>query len=109
MSLRSTTKPSAWQTYCCLRRDLSVRCSMLKEIPLLRAPENRRTGMEMRPKVKCPDQTDDGIVPSRSSGMNSSPFSLHFAETAQNWQFSLENAVGCTILGAGGIEKRSQR
>jgi len=25
---------------------------MLKEIPLLRAPENRRTGMEMSPKVK---------------------------------------------------------
>jgi len=25
---------------------------MLKEIPELRAPENRRTGMEMSPKVK---------------------------------------------------------
>jgi hypothetical protein len=39
---------------------------MLKEIPLLRAPENKRTGMEIKPKVKCPDQTDDAIVPPRS-------------------------------------------
>jgi hypothetical protein len=36
---------------------------MLKEIPELRAPENRRTGIEMSPKVKWPDQVDDGIVP----------------------------------------------
>lgn len=35
----------------------------MNEIPELRAPEKRRTGMEMRPKVKWPDQTDDGIVP----------------------------------------------
>src|SRR5271170_7982581 len=63
MSARSTTTPSAWQMYCCLSRDLSVRCSMLKEMPLLRAPENKRTGMEMRPKVKCPDQTDAAINP----------------------------------------------
>src|SRR5258706_11736402 len=49
--------------YCCLSRDLSVRCSMLKEMPLLRAPENKRTGMEIRPKVKCPDQTDAAIFP----------------------------------------------
>jgi hypothetical protein len=34
---------------------------MLKEMPELRAPENSRTGMEIRPKVKWPDQTDDGI------------------------------------------------
>jgi hypothetical protein len=39
---------------------------MLKEIPLLRAPENKRTGMEIRPKVKCPDQTEAAIVPSRA-------------------------------------------
>src|SRR6266853_122840 len=63
MSARSTTTPSAWQMYCCLSRDLSVRCSMLKEMPLLRAPENKRTGMEMRPKVKCPDQTEAAIFP----------------------------------------------
>src|SRR5271165_145032 len=63
MSARSTTWPSARQTYCCLSRDLSVRCSMLKEMPLLRAPENKRTGMEMSPKVKCPDQTDAAIIP----------------------------------------------
>jgi hypothetical protein len=37
---------------------------MLNEIPLDRAPENKRTGIEISPKVKCPDQTDDGIVPS---------------------------------------------
>src|SRR5438270_10978674 len=64
MSARSTGTPSAWQMYCCFSRDLSVRCSMLKEIPLLRAPEKRRTGIEIKPKVKCPDQTEDGIVPS---------------------------------------------
>src|SRR5271169_4071115 len=63
MSARSTTTPSAWQMYCCLSRDLSVRCSMLKEMPLLRAPENKRTGMEIRPKVKCPDQTEAAIIP----------------------------------------------
>jgi hypothetical protein len=34
-------------------------------MPELRAPENKRTGMEMSPKVKCPDQTEDGIVPPR--------------------------------------------
>jgi hypothetical protein len=38
---------------------------MLKEMPLLRAPENKRTGIEIRPKVKCPDQTEAAIVPSR--------------------------------------------
>src|SRR5579871_4453224 len=70
MSARSTTWPSAWHTYCCLRRDLSVRCSMLKEIPLLRAPEKRRTGMEMSPKVKCPDQTDDGIASPAGNSRN---------------------------------------
>src|SRR5258708_38221152 len=65
MSARSTTCPSARQTYCCLSRDLSVRCSMLKEMPELRAPENRRTGMEMSPKVKWPDQVDDGMISPR--------------------------------------------
>src|ERR1022692_1295547 len=63
MSLRSTTTFSSGQIYCCFTRCLSVRCSMLKEMPLLRAPENRRTGIEMRPKVKCPDQTDAAIIP----------------------------------------------
>src|ERR1700679_322421 len=49
--------------YCCLSRDLSVRCSMLKEMRLLRAPENKRTGIEIRPKVRCPDQTEAAIIP----------------------------------------------
>src|ERR1700724_4540640 len=62
ISLRSTTTFSSGQIYCCFTRCLSGRCSMLKEIPLLRAPEKRRTGMEMSPKVKWPDETDDGIV-----------------------------------------------
>jgi hypothetical protein len=35
---------------------------MLKEIPELRAPEKRRTGMEINPKVRYPDQTEDAIV-----------------------------------------------
>jgi hypothetical protein len=36
---------------------------MLKEMPELRAPENKRTGIEISPKVKCPDQTEAAIVP----------------------------------------------
>jgi hypothetical protein len=35
---------------------------MLNEMPLLRAPENRRTGIEIKPKVRYPDQTEDAIV-----------------------------------------------
>jgi hypothetical protein len=35
---------------------------MLKEMPLLRAPEKRRTGMEIKPKVRYPDQTEAAIV-----------------------------------------------
>jgi hypothetical protein len=31
---------------------------MLKEIPELRAPEKSRTGMEIKPKVRYPDQTE---------------------------------------------------
>src|SRR6266478_4683641 len=73
MSARSTTTPSAWQMYCCFSRDLSVRCSMLKEMPLLRAPENKRTGMEISPKVKCPDQTEAAINPSLSPGCYHAP------------------------------------
>jgi hypothetical protein len=30
-------------------------------MPLLRAPENRRTGMEINPKVRYPDQTEAAI------------------------------------------------
>src|ERR1700685_640044 len=61
MSLRSTTLPSARQTYCCFRRDRSSRCSMLNEIPELRAPENSFTGIEIKPKVRYPDQTEAAI------------------------------------------------
>jgi hypothetical protein len=34
---------------------------MLKEIPELRAPEKSRTGMEINPNVKYPDQTEAAI------------------------------------------------
>src|SRR5215475_825694 len=34
---------------------------MLKEMPLLRAPEKSRTGMEIKPNVKYPDQTEAAI------------------------------------------------
>jgi len=50
---------------------------MLKEIPELRAPENKRTGMEIRPKVKYPDQTDDAIVPSSFTGRRERVRHLH--------------------------------
>src|SRR3984885_2910616 len=73
ISLRSTTTFSSGQIYCCFTRCLSGRCSMLKEIPLLRAPENKRTGIEIRPKVKCPDQTDDAIVPLVHQGTRHDP------------------------------------
>src|SRR5271170_4199410 len=62
MSLRSTTLPSARQTYCCFRRDRSSRCSILNEMPELRAPENSFTGIEIKPNVRYPDQTEAAIV-----------------------------------------------
>ena len=34
---------------------------MLKEIPELRAPEKSRTGMEINPNVRYPDQTEAAI------------------------------------------------
>jgi hypothetical protein len=34
----------------------------LKEIPELRAPENNRTGIEIKPNVRYPDQTEAAIV-----------------------------------------------
>ena len=33
----------------------------MKEIPELRAPEKRRTGIEIRPNVRYPDQTEAAI------------------------------------------------
>jgi hypothetical protein len=35
---------------------------MLKEMPELRAPENSFTGMEIKPKVRYPDQTEAAMV-----------------------------------------------
>src|ERR1700680_1056528 len=43
---------------------------MLKEMPLLRAPEKRRTGMEIKPKVRYPDQTEDAISSPVSVAVN---------------------------------------
>src|SRR5215470_16237076 len=34
---------------------------MLKEMPLLRAPEKSLTGMEIKPNVRYPDQTEAAI------------------------------------------------
>jgi len=34
---------------------------MLKEMPELRAPEKRRIGIEIKPKVRYPDQTEAAI------------------------------------------------
>jgi hypothetical protein len=34
---------------------------MLNEMPELRAPEKSRTGMEIKPKVRYPDQTEAAI------------------------------------------------
>src|ERR1700733_7306805 len=130
MSLRSTTTFSSGQIYCCFTRTLSVRCSMLNEMPLLRAPENKRTGMEMRPKVKCPDQTEAAIVSSLAHA------GLHLrsrfcrCDQVEEPAVSLGNPVpgprkplklpriaslaynrtfGCTNLRAGRTEMRSRR
>src|SRR5580698_7552007 len=84
MSLRSTTTFSSGQIYCCFTRCLSGRCSMLKEIPLLRAPENNRTGIEISPKVKCPDQTEAAIVPSRKRSHLASKAALCHPEEAES-------------------------
>jgi hypothetical protein len=35
---------------------------MLKEMPELRAPEKSRIGIEIKPKVRYPDQTEAAIV-----------------------------------------------
>lgn len=35
---------------------------MLNEMPELRAPENSRTGIEIKPNVRYPDQTEAAIV-----------------------------------------------
>jgi hypothetical protein len=46
----------------------------LKEMPLLRAPENRRTGIEIKPNVRYPDQTEAAIVhPEREKGAEPRP------------------------------------
>src|SRR5260370_39344116 len=114
MSARSTTCPSARQTYCCLSRDLSVRCSMLKEIPELRAPEKRRTGMEMSPKVKWPDQVDDGIVSSRSvreasdgDGFGDRVAKHNSRESLAQNGYWMHHSSG--VLGPGGTEIPSRR
>src|SRR6266550_5048280 len=39
---------------------------MLKEMPLLRAPEKSRTGIEIKPNVKYPDQTEAAISSPRT-------------------------------------------
>jgi hypothetical protein len=40
---------------------------MLKEIPLLRAPENKRTGIEIKPNVRYPDQTEAAMSSPRKN------------------------------------------
>src|SRR5271167_3558347 len=45
-------------------RTWSSRCSMWNSTWLPRAAENSRTGMEMSPNVRYPDQTDAAIEPS---------------------------------------------
>jgi hypothetical protein len=66
---------------------------MLKEIPLLRAPENKRTGIEMRPKVKCPDQTEEAIVSSLAhAGLHISVAICHSAKP-MNWRKPIHRRV----------------
>jgi hypothetical protein len=59
-------------------------------MPELRAPEKRRTGMEMRPKVRYPDQTEAAIV---------SPLVVA-PEPRRDREFKLQPRVGCTKIAA---------
>src|ERR1043165_5040455 len=65
----------------------SSRCSMWKEMLELRAPEKSLTGIEIRPNVRYPDQTDDAIVPSRIADT---------AELGQRREFRLHSSLGCS-------------
>src|ERR1700693_2419306 len=102
ISLPSPTTFSSGQIYCCFTRCLSGRCSMLKEIPLLRAPENKRTGMEIRPKVKCPDQTDDAIVPLVHQGRDITPkLGRHHPKLLRFGSLADKRILDAQILGHG--------
>lgn len=61
--------------------------------------------MEMRPKVKCPDQTDDGIFPLVRWEKQSHVYRQ--SQNTQNCEFSLEMHIGCTILEAGVPESKA--
>jgi hypothetical protein len=59
---------------------------MLKEMPLLRAPENKRTGMEIKPNVKYPDQTDAAIrSPRIEKGARAAPSVESLAHVRSFW------------------------
>jgi hypothetical protein len=47
-------------------------------MPELRAPEKRRTGIEIKPKVKYPDQTEAAIV-------HSSVFARRILPNCSGW------------------------
>jgi hypothetical protein len=79
---------------------------MLKEIPELRAPENKRTGMEIKPKVKCPDQTDDAIVPPRRTCHSDQADGLATSQSIGAWRnllfladYVTTNRLNCPELG----------
>jgi hypothetical protein len=59
-------------------------------MPELRAPENSRTGMEIKPKVRYPDQTEAAMV--------------HLAAALEScaWTVSLNYNQGSMPKGVGG-------
>jgi hypothetical protein len=60
----------------------------LKEIPELRAPENSRTGIEIKPNVKYPDQTEAAIVRFLEGSVGSAPGSWRLAFGCQRSAFA---------------------
>src|SRR5713101_9614865 len=69
-------------------------------MPLLRAPENRRTGIEINPKVRYPDQTEAAI------GFTSSRDEDCFVSDRRHWRPSAAKAV--CIQGAYGTTETRQ-
>src|SRR5579885_1248560 len=78
---------------------------MLKEMPLLRAPENSFTGMEIKPNVRYPDQTEAAISSPRTR--NGAGASACDGECSAPPHFGCRNLDGYSKekARAGGVEK----
>jgi hypothetical protein len=74
---------------------------MLKEMPELRAPEKSRIGIEIKPKVRYPDQTEAAIIhPVKRSFSLESARALRVASLDDNQQFFAPDFVQLSKLEA---------